>query len=236
MSKRRFRSLEIEMIRRGVALRHARRAALELECHHRELVEQALGRGNAAGEAERVAHEALGADAMIIERYANQMELRSWAHRWPAGYVLAPLVGFAGVFVAAVMVLIGLSTHLPALTHHGRLSAGLTHDMDVLVGVLLLWVLPVVVATGFGALAGLQHIAFRWLTAGIVILGIVAASMNVTFVLTGGAPSGFMRAGIGFDSGNLPHELLRALAMTSVMLIPAGWLRYWMTSRRTTVE
>jgi hypothetical protein len=88
MSKHRFRSLEIAMIRRGVAHRHARRAACELECHHRDLVEQALGRGETAEQAERAAREALGTDAMIIEQYANQVELRSRVHQWRAGFVL----------------------------------------------------------------------------------------------------------------------------------------------------
>ena len=236
MSKYRFRSLEIEMIRRGVAVRHARRAACELECHHRDLVEQALGRGETAEQAERGAREALGTDAMIIERYANQVELRSRAHRWRAGYVLAPLLGFAGVFVATVLALITLSRHLEALVRHARVPAGLTRDMDVFVGVLMLWVLPTVVAAAFGALAGRQHIAFRWLMAGIVVLCIVTASMNVTFVLTGGARPGFMSAGIGLNSRNVPYELLRALAMTALALIPAGWLRYWMMSRHGALE
>lgn len=72
MSKHRFRLLEIEMIRRGEALRHARRAALELECHHRELVEQALGRGETPEQAQWSADEVLGGDAVLIERYASQ--------------------------------------------------------------------------------------------------------------------------------------------------------------------
>lgn len=232
MSKHRFRSLEIAMIHRGVAVRHARRAALELECHHQELVEQALGRGETSGQAERSADEALGNDAMIVDRYANQMELRSRTHRWRAGFVLAPLLGFAAVFVATVLLLITFFSHLQPLLHHMRVPAGLTHDMDIFVEVLLLWVFPVLVAAAFGALAGRQHIAFLWLTTGIMVLCIVTASMNVTFVLTGGAHPGFMRAGLGFDLGSTPRELSRVLAMTALALIPAGCLRYWVMSRQ----
>lgn len=236
MSKHRFRSLAIAMIRRGVALRHVRRAAFELECHHRDLAEQALGRGETPDQAERTAHEALGSDAMLVERYANQMELRSLAYRWRAGFVLAPLLGFAAVFVATVLLLIALSSHLQPVLHHLRIPTGLTREIDTLVGVALLWVLPVLVATVFGGLAGRQHIAFRWLTAGIVVLCIVTASMNVTFVLTGGSHPGFMRAGLGFDSGDAPRELLRAFSMTALALIPAGCLRYWVMSRQAALE
>lgn len=231
MSNHRFRLLRIEMIRRGVALRHARRAALELECHHRELTEQAIARGETADQAQRSANDALGSDALLLERYAHHQELQSWAYKWRAGYVLAPLLGFATVFTAAMLALIAVSSHLQAALHHIRIPAPFTHGIDWLASVLLLWLTPMAVAIGFGALAGRQHIAFRWLSAGIVVLCLFAAQMNVRFVLTGGSPAGVIGAGIGFSIANLPHELLRVLAMAAVALIPAAWLRYRMMSR-----
>ena len=231
MSEHRFRLLRMEMIRRGVALRHARRAALELECHHRELTGQAVARGETPDEAERSANEALGSDAMLLERYAHQPELQSWAYKWRAGYVLAPLLGFATVFTAAMLALIAISTHLQAALHHIRIPAPFTDGMNWLASALLLWLTPMAVAIGFGALAGRQHIAFRWLSAGIVVLCLFAAQMNVRFVLTGGSPAGVIGAGIGFSMVNLPHEILRALAMMAVALLPAAWLRYRTMSR-----
>lgn len=230
MSKHRFRLLQIEMIRRGVALRHARRAALELECHHRELAEQAIARGETAEQAQRSADDALGSDAMLLERFAHQQELRSRVHRWRAGYVLAPLLGFAAVFCATILALMAISSLLPAL-HHTRIPAPFTHGMDWLANVLLLWLTPMAVAIGFGVLAGRQHIAFRWLSAGVVVLCLVAAQMNLRVLVTGGTPVGVITAGIGFSTGNLAHELLRVLAMVAVALIPAGWLRYRMLPR-----
>ncbi len=235
MSKHRFRLLEMEMIRRGVALRHARRAALELECHYRDLAEQALARGESPEEAERSAQEALGADAVLIERYAAQLELQGWTYRWRAAYVLAPLVGFAAAFALAMLALVVGVSHLPGL-HHGRVPRLLTHEMDVWVSTMLLWVMPVAVAMGFGALAGRQQIAFRWLSAGIVVLGICTALMNVRFVLTGGSPAGLASAGIGFSTANAPQELLRMADMVALTLVPAAWLRYRAISRQAALE
>jgi hypothetical protein len=232
MSKHRFRALEIAMVRRGVALRHARRAASELESHHEDLVGQARGRGETSDQAQRSADEALGSDAMLIEQYADRTELRSRIHRWRAGFVLAPLVVFAAAFVATVLVLIGLFSLLQPLLHHMTFPASLTRDMNSFMGVLLLWVFPVLLAALFGALAGRQHIAFAWLTAGIVVLCVVTASMNVTFVLTGGSHPGFMRAGLGFDSASALRGLPRALAMTALALIPAACSRYFVMSRQ----
>lgn len=236
MTEYRFRLLEIEMIRRGVAPRHAQRAVLELQCHHLDLIEHALARGEPPEEAELSADETLGSDAVLIERYVQQHELRNRAREWGAGYVLAPLLGFAGVFVAVMVVLIAIVTHLAPVLHHVRVPAGLSHDMGVLIRALFLWVIPVAVAMAFGILAGRQHVAFCWLSAGVVILAIVAAQMNVEFVVTGGSPAGMVDAGIGFSTGNLLHELRHALIMAALALVPAAWLRHRAISRGIALE
>lgn len=235
MNKHRFRLLEVAMIRHGVSLRHARRAALELQCHHRDLVAQALARGETPGQAEQGAHEALGSDAVLIARYASQKELRSWAYRWRAGYILAPLLGFAGAFVAVMLALIAISHGLVAELHHASYPAALSHGIDVAFGVLLLWVIPASIAMAFGALAGRQHIALGWLSAGVVVLSACAAQMNVSFILAG-SPHGSVGAGIGFSTTRLPHELLHALALVALTLIPAAWLRHRVMSGRVALQ
>lgn len=236
MSKRRFLLLEIEMIRHGVSLRHARRAALELECHHRELLAQALARGETPDQAQQSAHEALGSDALLIARYASQKELRSWAYRWRAGYVVAPLLGFAGAFTAVMLALIAISHGLVAELHHASNPGALSHGIDVAFGVLFLWVIPASIAIAFGALAGRQRIALGWLSAGVVVLSACAAQMNVSFILAGGSPHGSLGAGIGFSTTNLPHELLHELALVALTLIPAAWLRHRVMSGRVALE
>lgn len=236
MSKHRFRLLEMEMIRRGVAVRHARRAAVELECHHRDLVEQALGRGDSADQAERSAHEALGNDPVLIERYASQRELRSWAYRWRAGYVLAPLLGFAGAFAGTLLVIAAMSNPLVAALQHQSDPGALNHPVNVVLSVLLLWLIPAAVAIGFGVLAGRQHIALRWLSAGIVVLALCAAQMNVQLTLAGGSHHGSLGAGIGFSTTHLPGELLHVLALVALTLIPAAWLRHRVMSGRLALE
>lgn len=237
MSKHRFRLLEIEMIRRGVAVRHARRAAVELECHHQELVEQALGRGDSPEQAERSAHDTLGSDPLLIERYASQRELRSWAYRWRAGYLLAPLLGFAGAFAGAMLVVMAIATPLIAALQRAGNPGALSHPVNIVLSTILLWLIPAAVAIGFGALAGRQHIALRWLSAGIIVLGICAAQMNVQLTLAGGSQHGSLSAGIGFSTTQLPRELLHVLALVVLTLIPAAWLRHrMMSSGRAALE
>jgi hypothetical protein len=234
MSEKRFRNLQVAMLRRGVALRHARRAVLELQCHHDELIEQALARGSPPEQARRCADAALGSDALIVERYAQQRELQSRIYRWRAGFLLAPVFGFAIVFAAVFSIMVGL-LHLgePEL-HQLRISPAMSHDLGIWLQVVLLWMTPVALAMAFGALAGRQHIAFRWLCAGVLVLALVAAQTNVRFVLTGGSPAGLVGAGIGFSTGDLPHELARMLLFAVLALVPAAWLRQRALSPRTT--
>jgi hypothetical protein len=232
MNEHRFLLLESEMIRRGVALRHARRAALELECHHRELIDQALARGETAEQAAQSADEALGSDALLIDRYAHQRELRSFAQGWRAGYVLAPLLGFVGVSVATMLSLLAIVTHLPVALHRIHVPGILTHSIDFTVSTLFLWVLPVAVAIGFGALANRQRIEFRWPLAGIVLLCVAAALVNVSFVVTGGSQPGFARAGISLDLASMPGQLLHAACTAALALAPLSWLRYRALWRR----
>jgi len=236
MSKHRFHLLAIAMLRRGVALRHARRAALELQCHHRELVAQALGRGETAAQAQQSADAALGSDPVLIERYASQRELRSWAYRWRAGYVLAPLLGFAAAFAGTILVLAAISKPLVAALRHVSHPGVLNHRIDVVFSLLMLWLIPVVIAVGFGALAGKQHIALRWLSAGIVVLSICATLMNVQVALVGGSAHGSIGAGIGFNTTHLLPDLLHVSALVALTLIPAAWLRHRVMSGRVALE
>lgn len=232
MTKHRFLLLEVEMVRRGVALRHARRAALELECHHRELADQALARGETPDQAEGSAHEALGSDALLIDRYAHQRELRSIAHGWRAGYVAAPLLGFVGISVAAMLSLVTIVSHLPVALHRIHVPGILTHGIDFTVSTFFLWLLPVAVAIGFGALANRQRIEFRWPLAGIVLLCVAAALVNVSFVVTGGSHPGFARAGMSLDLASLPGQLVHAACTAALALAPLSWLRYRASRRR----
>src|SRR5690348_16948006 len=100
MSEHRFRNLAETLVRRGVALRYAHRAQIEIEAHHRDLVEEALARGESAEEAQRGADVAIGTIDTLIERFADRKELRSWAHRFPVAYVFAPILCFSCLGVA----------------------------------------------------------------------------------------------------------------------------------------
>lgn len=231
MSERRFRDLQEALIRHGVAVRYAKRAALEMEAHYRDLLETALARGETSEEARRSAHEAIGTDSALVERFASRKELRSWSHRWPAGYALAPLLSF-GLFSVAVMVaLVCVGREMGGYLHHVELPAVVTTDINVAAVAFFLWVLPIAVAAGFGLFAYRERISLRWPVAGILLLCAVAALLNVSLIITGGTHEGVAQAGIGFSTKTLPTELARALIKGALALTPLAWMKYRSASK-----
>ncbi len=226
MSERRFRNLGEALVRRGVALRYAHRAEIEIEAHHRDLVEEALARGESAQEARHGADAAIGTDDTLIERFASRKELHSWSHRFPVAYGLAPILCFNCLGIA-LMAAVGFAMH--AIWPHpldARVSPGLAAEINVALIALFLWILPISLAMGFGLFAYRQRISLRWPIVGILLLCTVAALVNVGFGVTGGPKPLFLEAGIGFGTKMLPQEIARALSKAIPALIPLAWMKY----------
>lgn len=232
MSERRFRDLEQALTRAGVAVWHARRATLEMEGHFQQLVEDALARGETSQEARRIAHEALGEDHELISHFAARRELLNWTHRWPAGYALAPLATFVGLAVTEMAILVVLTNGISGYLHRLSLSASVTADINLLMNALFLWMLPLGVAVGFAIHAHRRRIALRWPLAGILILCMVAAMINLHVVITGGPHPGYANAGISAGLRQLPAQLVRALGKAALALIPLAWMALRLRSKR----
>ncbi len=226
MSERRFRNLGEALVRRGVARRYAQRAEIEIEAHHRDLLEQALARGESAEEARRGADAAIGSSDAIIERFASREELQSWSHRFPVAYGLAPIVCFVGLGIG-LMAAVAAATH--AIWPHpqdARVSAVLAADINAGLVALFLWILPISLAMGFGLFAYRQRISLRWPIVGILLLCIVVALVNVGFGVRGGPKPLFLEAGIGFGTKLLPQEIARTLSKAIPALVPLAWMKY----------
>lgn len=226
MSEHRFRNLGEALLRRGVALRYAHRAEIEIEAHHRDLVEEALARGESAEEARRGADAAIGTDDTLVERFASRKELQSWSHRFPVAYGLAPILCFSCLGVA-LMAATGAAMHaIWPHPHDAQISASLARHINVALISLFLWILPISLAMGFGLLAHRRGVSLRWPVAGILLLCTAVALVNVGFGVGGGPKPLFLQAGIGFGTKMLPQEIARALSKAIPALIPLAWLKY----------
>lgn len=227
-----FENLLEALLRMGVAPRHARRTILELDSHFRQLVQDALERGDTEGAARIAARELLGTDEVLISRYSGMPELRAWSSRWPAvWFTLVPLVSFIVLFVAAIAILCLSGKLMSAYLQHVHVSARASSRIDWLAQMFILWVLPVSVAGAFAVLAYRQRVALRWPVAGIASVCCLVALINVSVVLTGGAPMGSVGAGIGISEQSLPGQMAHAIA---ILLLVVGPL--WLAWRRHRVD
>ena len=224
MSEQRFRDLEEALRRRGVAVSHARRAALEMEDHYRQLLADSLARGESPQDAQRGAHQALGVDHDLVHRFASRKELLSWAHRWPVGFVLSPLLCFVSLAAVEIIGLIHVARAAAAYLHHAPIPAMVAAGITSTLGVFFQWILPTAVATAFALIACRQRVAMRRSLAAISLLCVFSALLNVSCVIT---PkwTGVATAGLGISESHLPTCLFHAGIEAALALVLLLWMK-----------
>ena len=232
MTEKRFVELEDALIRHGVAMRHARRASLELEVHYRQLVEEAVARGDAPEQARHVAHDVLGLDQAVIEHYASRRELRGWLYRRPVLCALAPLAGFALLCATTMAMFVVTLQALSAVLQHFVAPRWLALGVNSSLAVALQWLLPLVVAGGFALLARRRRIAWGWLVAEALLVCLLAQQMNVGLMLPTVGHDGSATMGIGFALATFPAHLAWASGMVMLALAPYSVATYRSRARR----
>lgn len=83
MPKRPFDELQSHLLERGIAPKHVRRIASELNDHLEDLRFEALENGLSVVEAESHAANRLGNQKLIAERILQHTEFKTWVYRYP---------------------------------------------------------------------------------------------------------------------------------------------------------
>jgi hypothetical protein len=221
MDEQRFDELREELLRVGVATRNVRRAVLELENHFQQLLDEECGRGASDHDARVEAHRRLGTNQVLVLRYAARPELHAWSRRWPSvWFVLLPLVTYLGVCAATLMTVLVVAHQLAPYLHQIHVAPRVTYGIDLAARIVLLWVIPVFVATAFAVLAYRRRVSLRWPLIGIVSISAVASLINVGVTFTGGPTPGEVGAGIGISPESWPGQATRAAILASLTLLP----------------
>jgi len=101
--------IQAALLAAGLAPGAARRAAVEIEDHYRQLLAEGVARGEGAAMAQDRAALRLGSLHTIVAGYAGRPELLAWSRRWPAiCFTVLPLLGYAVLFVATLGLLVAL--------------------------------------------------------------------------------------------------------------------------------
>lgn len=228
MGEARFKELRQALLEAGIAGRHARRAAGEMQDHFQQLVDDARRRGLGEVEARADAHAALGTNEALVERYACRPELLALSSRRPAlWFTLAPLVCYLAVSAAFMAVLVFLLSEISPYLHRIRIPPGTTRLISAAASTVFLGLIPALVAALFGVAAYRRRMSIRWPLTGIAAVGLLAGLINVDLFLTGGTDAGHAGAGIGLTIRTLPMQLLRMAAVA----LPAAALLYLATRR-----
>jgi len=228
MVDQRFNELREELLRVGVAARHVRRAVSEIQSHFQQLIDEERGRGASDHDARIEAHRRLGANLVLVQRYAARPELLAWSHRWPAiWFLLLPLITYLAVSAAALMAVTAVAHQMVPYLHQIHIAPRVTYGIDLAARIVLLWLFPLFVATAFTVPAYRRRISLRWPLIGIVLTNALASLINVVVSFTGGPAPGAVGAGIGLSPVTLPGQVTHAAILASLALVPL-----WLAMRR----
>lgn len=98
-----FKYLSSQLLKKGIAARHARRTVSEMQDHYDDLLEAALDSGDRKSEARQKAAERLGDLDDFVAAMAARRDLKSWSFRYPRlAVVVYPLACLAVLPAAPV--------------------------------------------------------------------------------------------------------------------------------------
>jgi hypothetical protein len=175
-----FAELRERLLRAGLAPRHVRRYLAELVEHLADLRAEERLAGRSVAEAQAAALKRIGDVDVLANAMIERRELQSWCARAPwAMFVLAPLLGLAGAYLIACLILwCGWTLFLPAAdTPFVRL-----HGLAIVyfgVGKLLYFSAPVLVGWGIGIIAARQRFAVVWPAVGMLAAAWLGGSARI---------------------------------------------------------
>jgi hypothetical protein len=197
LAESRFEELREELLRAGVAPRHARRAVMEIEGHSQQLIDDARGSGANQHDACIEAQRRLGTNQELVRQYAARPELRAWSRRWPSiCFTLVPLFAYVAIAIVTLLGIWSIGDHMAPYLRQIHVPPDVTHGIDLAARIVFLWVLPLCVSAAFTLLAGRRRSALRWPFLAIVSISALASLSNVVVNVTGGADVGKVGAGI----------------------------------------
>jgi hypothetical protein len=102
--------IAVDLIRRGLPIDYAQRAAAELVDHHRDLVAELQNAGVDESAALAEASRRLGDSHTLVKKTVREYQRRHWCGRWPLmTFLLGPLPAMCLVSLAIALVLMGIA-------------------------------------------------------------------------------------------------------------------------------
>jgi hypothetical protein len=181
-----------DLIRRGLPVDYAERAAAEFTDHHRDLVEELQAAGWSDSQASTEASRRLGDLRALTKKTAREYQRRHWCARWPfLTFLLAPIPTVVAAWIATGYSILGVIKVLGLLGCAGvneHTSDVSSPGVRIFLFSFVVWCLlavPAIVSLGFARLARRAALHWRWVAITACIVGIGVGTVRFERVAEG---------------------------------------------------
>jgi hypothetical protein len=191
-----------ELIRRGLPVEYASRAAAELADHHQELVEELRATGLSDSQASKAASRRLGEPHMLVKKTVYEYQRRYWCGRWPLiTFLLGPVSMLLSVWLATALTLAAIGWFVGLFVEETRIEAFESVAQYAIAYSLKIWltfVSPVLVIAAMCWLAARAALSRAWMGVASVMMASFIGFVSCKFEFKSATnPTG--RFTIGYD-------------------------------------
>jgi hypothetical protein len=211
------------LVRRGLPLDYAERAAAELADHHRDLVDELRRTGLTESQATTEASQRLGDSRTLVKKTIREYQRRYWCARWPLiTFLLGPIPILFFTYVAFVLVLYMVLTPLEKLgvfrqyPPDGTLTTG-EWLLNLLAIALVGFIGPAITMLTLARLAKRAALDWKWLVVSACLLGLTVGMMRC----------GFREARLNPTMDGKPVLADQPLITFGVPLFAPSWREAW---------
>ena len=166
-----------ELVRRGLPIEYAKRAAEEFADHQRDLIDELQATGMSASQAVIEASHRLGDAQMLVKRTVREYQRRYWCARWPIlSFVVVPPLAYVVAVCLTGAGLIPLLSLVVGIQGGPQISDPIVKlCVGYVLGVTLFHIVPALVAIGFTRIAHRAACGKMWIIASCLGIGLMAA-------------------------------------------------------------
>jgi hypothetical protein len=176
-----------DLVRRGLPVEYAQRAATELADHHRDLVEELQGTGLDEKQASTEASRRLGDSRALVKKTVREYQRRYWCARWPLlTFLLGPIPILILTYVAFMLALYMVLTPLEKLGLFRQTAPdGIITTAEWLLTLLAIALVgfagPAVTMFVLARLAKRAALHWKWLVVSACLLGLTVGMVRCGF-------------------------------------------------------
>jgi hypothetical protein len=202
-----FETVREELLRAGIAPRHASRYVTELREHLADLTARERASGLGDRQAADRALTLMGTDAVLTQAMIDKGIPRSLAARAPwATFAMVPIVLFAAVLCVTALSMMHLLSPVAGLAPSDMSQSYV--ELIALVSFVVNYVVGPLLAAVCIAVALRQRLASRWMWVGLALIAVLSALLG--FHMSVIAPEGGHRGGAVFSLAGIVYRHGRA--------------------------